>query len=158
MSKSSAANMRSNRKSKTRKRAREHTTLKTSKESPGLNLRSIGGANVDDALMGPDCLDEFRSNGLLWSRRKLAPRQHAFLQGDDQSHVYLVQAGVVRLYTMLSNGRRQIIGFKSAGDFVALDYEFDRIVLARKQSRRPNCAVSRPRLFTRSPAKIRSFC
>ncbi len=29
---------------------------------------------------------------------------------------------MIRLYITLSNGRRQIIGFKSAGDFVALDY------------------------------------
>ncbi len=57
-----------------------------------------------------------------WSRRKLAPRQHLFHQGDNQSHVYVVKSGFIRLYSLLSNGRCQVIGFKSAHDFVAFEY------------------------------------
>jgi CRP/FNR family transcriptional regulator, anaerobic regulatory protein len=57
-----------------------------------------------------------------WSRRKLAPRQHIFHQGDEQSHVYVVKSGFVRLYSLLSNGRCQVIGFKSPGEFVAFEY------------------------------------
>lgn len=62
-----------------------------------------------------------RTRSLVWTRRKLTPRQHAFLQGDDKRHVYRVKSGHLRLYTTLSDGRRQIIGFKSPGDFVALE-------------------------------------
>lgn len=57
-----------------------------------------------------------------WVRRKLAPRQHVFHQGDDQTHVYVVKTGFVRLYSLLSNGRCQVVGFKSAHDFVAFEY------------------------------------
>jgi CRP-like cAMP-binding protein len=94
---------------------------------PHVNRRSTGiGSNGNDdayrANIGPDYTDEQQAGDLPWSRRTLAPRQHVFLQGDDQSHVYIVRAGVVRLYTMLSNGRRQIIGFKSPGEYVALEY------------------------------------
>ncbi|MBI3703451.1 MAG: helix-turn-helix domain-containing protein [Rhizobiales bacterium] len=57
-----------------------------------------------------------------WSRRKLAARQHIFHQGDEQSHVYVVKSGFVRLYSLLNNGRCQVIGFKSPGEFVAFEY------------------------------------
>lgn len=84
-------------------------------------IGNIGSDDAYHAYVGLDCVDEQQANDLSWSRRKLAPRQHVFLQGDDQSYVYMVKVGVVRLYTMLSNGRRQIIGFKSPGDFIALE-------------------------------------
>lgn len=86
------------------------------------DIGDTGSASAYHVYVGLDGLDEYRTSDLSWSRRKLAPRQHVFLQGDDQSHVYLVTSGIVRLYTMLSNGRRQIIGFKSPGEFVALEY------------------------------------
>ncbi|HZP75868.1 MAG TPA: helix-turn-helix domain-containing protein [Pseudolabrys sp.] len=59
-------------------------------------------------------------HGLSCRPRTLAARQHVFLQGDAQTHIYLVKAGAVRLYKVLANGRRQVIGFKFPGDFVAL--------------------------------------
>jgi CRP/FNR family transcriptional regulator len=72
--------------------------------------------------MALDCTGDQQPKNLSWSRRQLAPRQHIFHQGDDQRYVYLLKSGIARLYTLLSNGRCQIIGFKSAGDFLALQY------------------------------------
>lgn len=54
------------------------------------------------------------------SRRTLLPGQHLFFQDDSRSHVHLVTSGALRLYKMLCNGRRQVIGFKYPGDFVTL--------------------------------------
>lgn len=85
------------------------------------DIGSFGKGRAYDGCVGLDTLDGDRPGELPWRRRKLAPRQHAFLQGDDQSHVYLVKAGFLRLYATLSNGRRQIIGFKAPGDFVAVE-------------------------------------
>jgi len=73
------------------------------------------------ACAGVDSVKGHHACVMPWSRRKLAPRQHVFLQGDDKNHVHLVKSGYLRLYALLSNGRRQIIGFKTAGDFVALE-------------------------------------
>jgi len=53
-------------------------------------------------------------------RRTLRARQQLFMEGDEQTHVYLVKTGAVCLYRMLRNGRRQVVGFKLPGDFVAL--------------------------------------
>jgi CRP-like cAMP-binding protein len=71
----------------------------------------------------PACLGEYRLLGLACHRRRLAARQHIFLQGDPQNQVYLVTSGAVRLYKLLQNGRRQIMGFKFAGDFISFDRE-----------------------------------
>lgn len=79
-------------------------------------LRSNGAGRTFPASLELDC-------NVPWSRRKLAPRQHIFHQGDEQSHVYLVKSGFVRLYSLLSNGRCQVIGFKSSDDFVAFEFE-----------------------------------
>jgi CRP/FNR family transcriptional regulator len=67
--------------------------------------------------------NERRHGGLTCSRRRVAARQHVFMQADWQTHVYLVKSGGVRIYKVLGNGRRQIIGFKFPGDFITLDPE-----------------------------------
>jgi CRP-like cAMP-binding protein len=64
------------------------------------------------------CAEHLRK--LCCMPRTLKPRQPLFFEGDKQSHVYLVKAGAVCLYRMLRNGRRQVIGFKLPGEFIAL--------------------------------------
>ena len=80
-----------------------------------------GNSGAHHAWVERDDVKGLRTRSLVWTRRKLTPRQHAFLQGDDKHHVYRVKTGHLRLYATLSDGRRQIIGFKSPGDFVALE-------------------------------------
>jgi len=43
-----------------------------------------------------------------------------FTEGDAASHVFNVTKGVVRLYKMSPDGRRQIVGFALPGDFLGL--------------------------------------
>lgn len=43
-----------------------------------------------------------------------------FAEGDCVRHVYNVMAGTLRLFRLLADGRRQITGFCSVGDFVGL--------------------------------------
>jgi CRP/FNR family transcriptional regulator, anaerobic regulatory protein len=43
-----------------------------------------------------------------------------FSEGDGAEHVYNVTAGWVKLYKLLPDGRRQITGFLTAGDFLGL--------------------------------------
>ena len=84
-------------------------------------IGNLDRARTYHVCAGVGSVDGHRVCVLPWSRRKLAARQHVFLQGDEKRHVHLVKSGFLRLYALLSNGRRQIIGFKSAGDFVALE-------------------------------------
>lgn len=52
--------------------------------------------------------------------RKLQGKEHVFCEGDDRSHVFQIEDGVVTIYRMLKDGRRQIIDFAFPGDFVGL--------------------------------------
>lgn len=47
-------------------------------------------------------------------------RETLFHQGEPADAVYTVTAGTVRLYNLLSDGRRQIVGFALPGDFLGL--------------------------------------
>ena len=49
-----------------------------------------------------------------------APKEALFSQGEVSTRIFIVTEGVVRLYKLLSDGRRQVIGFKLAGDIVGL--------------------------------------
>lgn len=50
-----------------------------------------------------------------------AAKETLFLEGDDAAGVFNVVSGTVRLYRVLEDGRRQVIGFPMAGDFIGLD-------------------------------------
>lgn len=43
-----------------------------------------------------------------------------FMEGDPADHVFNVTSGAVRLYKLLADGRRQIVGFLLPGDFMGL--------------------------------------
>ncbi len=49
-----------------------------------------------------------------------APKETLFLQDHRVDFVYNVTEGVVRLYKLLPDGRRQIVGFALPGDFLGL--------------------------------------
>ncbi len=46
--------------------------------------------------------------------------QTLFSEGDPTARVFIVTAGMLRLYKLLSDGRRQVTGFLSASDFLGL--------------------------------------
>ncbi len=47
-------------------------------------------------------------------------KETLFIQGEQAEAVYNITAGVVRLYKLLPDGRRQIVGFALPGDFLGL--------------------------------------
>jgi CRP/FNR family transcriptional regulator len=49
-----------------------------------------------------------------------APKETIFVQGQSAEAVYNITAGMVRLYRLLPDGRRQIVGFALPGDFLGL--------------------------------------
>jgi CRP/FNR family transcriptional regulator len=50
----------------------------------------------------------------------VAPRHYLMHQDEPATSLYNVTAGVVRLYRLLEDGRRQVIGFALPGDFLGL--------------------------------------
>ena len=56
--------------------------------------------------------------------RQLEPHEHAFYEGDPQTHIYRINTGMMRLYRLLRDGRRQIIAFRLPGHLIGIgDYE-----------------------------------
>jgi CRP/FNR family transcriptional regulator, anaerobic regulatory protein len=56
----------------------------------------------------------------LSSLQRKAPGETLFSEGDEATSVYEIQRGVVRLYKVLPDGRRQITGFLSTGHLLGL--------------------------------------
>jgi CRP-like cAMP-binding protein len=54
-------------------------------------------------------------------QRRLAPHEHLFHEGDRESNIYRIERGLVRLYKLLNDGRRQIISFRFPGDVLGSD-------------------------------------
>jgi CRP/FNR family transcriptional regulator len=52
--------------------------------------------------------------------RLLAPHEHIFYEGDAQTHLYRVKSGMMRLYRLLADGRRQVIAFRLPGHLIGL--------------------------------------
>ncbi len=77
--------------------------------------RAVPPPFVDNLCKGLETFDEFLSGQ---SSRKIDPGQHLFHQGDDDRNIYKIESGLVRLYRILSDGRRQIISFRFAGDIL----------------------------------------
>lgn len=56
------------------------------------------------------------------SERSMDAHEHVYLEGNTQTHVYLVLSGVVGTYKLLADGRRQIVAFSYPGDMLGLDH------------------------------------
>ena len=46
--------------------------------------------------------------------------EHAFYEGDAQTHIYRIKSGMMRLYRLLADGRRQVIAFRLPGHLIGL--------------------------------------
>src|SRR6478752_3489881 len=54
------------------------------------------------------------------SLRRVEAKEFVFAEGDPTTHVFRVETGAVALYKILSDGRRQIVGFAYPGDLIGL--------------------------------------
>jgi CRP/FNR family transcriptional regulator, anaerobic regulatory protein len=83
--------------------------LRTASDSP-LPYRRLHtrGANFSETLL----VDA--------QMRHLDPHEHAFYEGDAQTHIYRIKSGMMRLYRLLADGRRQVIAFRLPGHLIGL--------------------------------------
>jgi CRP/FNR family transcriptional regulator len=77
------------------------------------------GARAFSVCLSIDDANLSRLNALA-ERIALAPGDVLIREGDPASHVFNISGGSVRVYRLLSDGRRQITGFLFAGDFLGL--------------------------------------
>lgn len=77
---------------------------------------AVRSVSVCDALEP----DDLASLNLLKEKVCFNPKETLFYQDDSALSVYNVTSGSVRLYKLLPDGRRQIVGFMMPGDFIGL--------------------------------------
>jgi CRP-like cAMP-binding protein len=73
--------------------------------------------------------------------RRFQSKEHIFCEGDARTHVYQIEEGVVTIYQMLNDGRRQIVDFAYPGDFIGLGTTSEHLFSAE----------------TTTPTRVRSF-
>jgi CRP/FNR family transcriptional regulator len=88
--------------------------------------------------------------------QKLSPGKVLFAEGDEAENVYEVVHGTLRLYKLLSDGRRQITGFLSAGHLLGLAHEDCYLYTAEAVTEVTLCRYPRSR-FTRMVDEVPGF-
>ncbi|MGD9509462.1 MAG: Crp/Fnr family transcriptional regulator [Geminicoccaceae bacterium] len=69
------------------------------------------------AAVGPEFLPRLTA---MATERRLAPEQSLFEEGEPVEASYVVTHGMLKLFKLLGDGRRQIVGFALPGDFLGL--------------------------------------
>ena len=91
--------------------------------SPHERMRKSEICNPKENLRQPPIVRRHRDVEQHWANgtlRRIENKGHVFTQGDVKTHVYKVACGAVCLYTVLTDGRRQIIEFALEGDVIGL--------------------------------------
>ncbi|GJE18719.1 Crp/Fnr family transcriptional regulator [Methylobacterium marchantiae] len=65
-------------------------------------------------------IDELDGLEAISQAVELAPRQALFAQGEEAGAVYNITEGTLRLFRLLPDGRRHVMGFALIGDFLGL--------------------------------------
>lgn len=96
-------------------------TLKTDREA---DLGAPSCRNCDIVREVAFCADlktdEIKRLATVRCHAALPANFTIFREGDAVDHVYSISAGTVKLYKLMSDGRRQIIGFLFSGDLFGL--------------------------------------
>lgn len=71
-------------------------------------------------VLGCERLAEFRSLG---SKLRLEAGQTLFREGDPATRVFTLTRGDLKLYKLLPDGRRQVVGFSGSGDFLGISVD-----------------------------------
>ncbi len=105
----------------------------------GCRIRSLSVCNVLSA-------EEMKSFRTLGHSVAFNPKTPLFAQDDPAESVYNLTEGMVRLYKLLPDGRRQIVGFALPGDFLGLALEDNYSFSADAVTTAISCRFSR-RIF-----------
>ena len=92
---------------------------------PAVNARPMGG---------------FEQSLAQASLRRVEAKEFVFAEGDPTTHLFRVETGAIALYKILSDGRRQIVGFAYPGDLIGLGAQGEHVMNAHAiKPTRPRC-------------------
>jgi CRP/FNR family transcriptional regulator len=85
-------------------------SIAISQSIPPAARANVGGSGFEQSL----------AHGQL---RRVDAKEFLFTEGDAITHVYRIETGALALYRVLSDGRRQVMGFAYPGDIVGLGFD-----------------------------------
>lgn len=91
--------------------------------------------------LGPD---ERRQLESIAHRTVFNTKETIFLEGDRSGSFFNITSGAVRLFRLFRDGRRQVLGFRMAGDFLGLDMGDQRGFSAEAIEPTTACRFGRP--------------
>lgn len=97
---------------------------------------------------------QFRCFMTVLGQASVEPGTTIFREGDPAQHLYTITAGAVKLYKLLSDGRRQIITFLFPGDFFGMTINDNYAYTAESMTPAVFCRFPRRKLeslFTELP-------
>jgi CRP/FNR family transcriptional regulator, anaerobic regulatory protein len=94
-------------------------------EAPDINAPPCRNCDVvrEIAFCADLATDEIKRLATARCHAQLPAAFTVFREGDTADHVYSISNGAVKLYKLMSDGRRQIIGFLFSGDLFGLAME-----------------------------------
>jgi len=85
-------------------------------------------------ISGGNIIDFERSGEGGWtvadkarSIRQVPAHQHLFFEGDERTHLFVIESGWVKLYRTLIDGQRQVVGFCNGGSILGLEGGEDHV-------------------------------
>jgi CRP/FNR family transcriptional regulator len=79
-------------------------------------------------ISGGNIIDFERSGAGGWavadkarSIRQVPAHQHLFYEGDERTHLFVIESGWVKLYRTLIDGQRQVVGFCNGGSILGME-------------------------------------
>jgi CRP/FNR family transcriptional regulator, anaerobic regulatory protein len=85
-------------------------------------------------ISGGNLIDFERSGANGWaaadkarSMRQVRAHEHLFFEGDERTHLYVIESGWVKLYRTLIDGQRQVVGFCNGGSILGLEGAEDHV-------------------------------
>lgn len=93
-------------------------------------------------VLGCERLAEFRSLG---SKLRLDAGQSLFREGDPATRVFTLTRGSLKLYKLLPDGRRQVVGFSVSGDFLGISIDDEHAFSAEALEDSELCSFPRRR-------------
>lgn len=84
----------------------------------------ISGGNIIDFERSPSAWGAGEGQRGV---RHIAAHQHLFFEGDQRTHVFVIESGWVKLYRTLIDGQRQVVGFCNGGSVLGFEGNGDHV-------------------------------
>lgn len=118
--------------------SREISPLPASHPCVGCKVRNVAVCGV----LGEGDLESFRCMG---GTQRLGEGQPLFHEGDKAAQVFTVTEGGLKLYKLMPDGRRQIMGFVFPGDYVGVTIADEHAFTAEAMEGTTACRFTRAR-------------